>query len=377
MAEFRRDDLDRLIGAVYETALAPDLWSDWYSMAAAAFDASSGMTLVQSMNNGGVDLLGTHNFGADGLRLYAEHFHKCDLWAQRLAARPMRALLSADICTDEEFANSEIYTDLGRHHGNGAFYVVGSVFPVGTELAVIGFHHTRPSGPFARTHARALDRLLPHFRQALRVRARLKEAEQRSNSLQSLIDSVQHGVGLVTLAGTLLYANVAAQELLRQQDGLSLATGGRLIASRPVETNALRALFASCATPTGGGALSMPRPSGARPFEVLAVPLSTSHRRDVPQRASAIVFLHDPEVGVDPLPGMLSSLYRLTPAESRLATELLGHLTLGEIAERREVSLTTLRTQLKRLFGKTGTNRQSELIGLLTTSLARSPRHRK
>ena len=335
------------------------------------------MTLVQSMNNSGVDLLGTHNFGADGLRLYAEHFHKCDLWAQRMGRRPMQALLSADLCTELEFANSEIYTDLGRRHGNGAFYVAGSVFPVGDEIAVIGFHHTRPSGPFGRSHAQALDRLLPHFRRALQVRARLKDAERRSNSLQALVDSVQHGVALVALDGTMLYANVAAEDLLRRQDGLSLATGGRLAASRPAETNALRALLASCADPTGGGALSIPRPSGARPFEVLAAPLSAANRRDVPQRASAIVFLHDPEAGVEPLPGMLASLYRLTPAENRLATELLGHLTLGEIAEQRDVSLATLRTQLKGLFGKTGTNRQSELIGLLTSSLARSPRHRK
>lgn len=377
MAGLQRDDLDRLIGAVHETALAPDLWPDWFSMSAAMFGSSSGLSLVQSMNGGGVDLLGTHNFGADALQLYAERYHQCDLWAQRLAMTPMRARLSADLCTDEEFANSEIYTDLGKRHGSSAFYVVGAVFPVGAEVGVIGFHHTRSSGPFSRIDARALDNLLPHFRQALQIRARLKEAEQRSNSLQALIDSVHHGVALVTLDGTLLYANVAAQELLRQRDGLSLATGDRLVASRPAETNALRALIAGCTAVTGGGALSIPRPSGARPLDILAAPLSTANRRDVPQKASVIVFLHDPEIGVEPLPGMLASLYRLTPAESRLATELLEHLTLAEIAERRQVSLTTLRTQLKALFGKTGTNRQSELIGLLTAGLARSPRRQK
>jgi DNA-binding CsgD family transcriptional regulator/PAS domain-containing protein len=378
VAKFRSDDLDRLIGAVHETALAPELWPDWFSMAAAAFYSSSGLSLVQSMKDGTVDLLGTHNFGADSLQLYAEHYHQCNLWAQRLAMTPMHALLSADLCTDEEFANSEIYNDLGKRQGNGgAFYVVGAVFPVGTEVGVIGFHHTRSTGPFARTDARALDNLLPHFRQALQIRARLKEAEQRSNLLQALVDSVQHGIALVARDGTLLYANVAAQELLRQRDGLSLATGGRLVASRPADTNALRALVVSCTAVTGGGALSIPRPSGARPLEILAAPLSTANRPDVPQKASAIVFLHDPEIGVEPLPGMLASLYRLTPAESRLATELLGHLTLAEIAERRQVSLATLRTQLKRLFGKTGTTRQSELIGLLTAGAARGPRRQK
>ncbi|MGE0576242.1 MAG: helix-turn-helix transcriptional regulator [Reyranella sp.] len=107
----------------------------------------------------------------------------------------------------------------------------------------------------------------------------------------------------------------------------------------------------------------MPRPSGSKPFEVLVVPLSTANRPDVTQRASAMVFLHDPETLVTPLPNLLAGLYRLTPAEGRLAADLLAHLTLEENAERRSLSRETLRSQLKELFRKTGTSRQSELVG--------------
>ncbi|MGE0576240.1 MAG: helix-turn-helix transcriptional regulator [Reyranella sp.] len=90
-----------------------------------------------------------------------------------------------------------------------------------------------------------------------------------------------------------------------------------------------------------------------------------------------MVFLHDPETGAAPLPGVLASLYRLTPAEGRLAADLLEHLSLEEIAERRQVTRETLRTQLKELFRKSGTNRQSELVGRLTAGLAGSLRRRR
>lgn len=374
MDELRGDDLDQLIAGLYETALQPTLWPDWFSAAATAFGGNSGLSLVQSPRSGAVDMLGVRGLSAQAMQLYADHYHTCDLWTQRSGRTLMRATISADLCTDEEFANSEIYTDFSKPHGGGAFYVVGAVLPVAADMAVLGFQSTRSQGPFTRAHARALDRLLPHFQRALLVRAKLKEADQRSASFQSLLDTLRHGVALVALDGTLLHANLAAQELLQRRDGLSIATGGRLAACRHADTSALRALIAGCALRTGGGAVSLPRPSGAKPYEVLVVPLSTANRRDVSHKASAMVFLHDPKALVTPLPNLLASLFRLTPAEGRLATDLLGHLTLEEIAERRGLSRETLRSQLKELFRKTGTSRQSELVGQLTAGFTGSLR---
>jgi DNA-binding CsgD family transcriptional regulator len=58
----------------------------------------------------------------------------------------------------------------------------------------------------------------------------------------------------------------------------------------------------------------------------------------------------------------LSRTLRLTGAETRLLGELVAGASLAEIAERHAVSINTLRVQLHRLFQKTGTHRQSELL---------------
>jgi DNA-binding CsgD family transcriptional regulator len=62
---------------------------------------------------------------------------------------------------------------------------------------------------------------------------------------------------------------------------------------------------------------------------------------------------------------ILSVLFGFTSSEVEVANGLLAGLSLEQIAESREVSQGTTRTQLKSLLHKTGTRRQGELIRLL------------
>jgi DNA-binding CsgD family transcriptional regulator len=63
---------------------------------------------------------------------------------------------------------------------------------------------------------------------------------------------------------------------------------------------------------------------------------------------------------------MLSLIRHLSsPAESRLAAMLLEGGTARDVARRMALSYQTVRNQLKSLFEKTGTARQSELVKLL------------
>jgi DNA-binding CsgD family transcriptional regulator len=61
----------------------------------------------------------------------------------------------------------------------------------------------------------------------------------------------------------------------------------------------------------------------------------------------------------------LMLLFALTPAEARLATRLSAGDALEEIARALNISLGTARNQLKSVFSKTATKRQSELVALL------------
>jgi DNA-binding CsgD family transcriptional regulator len=59
-------------------------------------------------------------------------------------------------------------------------------------------------------------------------------------------------------------------------------------------------------------------------------------------------------------------LYNLSPAELRVASALLTGKSPEEYAQEAGVTLNTVRTQVKSLFQKTGTHRQSELVSVLS-----------
>ena len=64
---------------------------------------------------------------------------------------------------------------------------------------------------------------------------------------------------------------------------------------------------------------------------------------------------------------VLESLYNLTPAEARVAAKLIEYPELKNAADALNISTTTARTHLKRIFRKTNTNRQSLLVHKITT----------
>ena len=85
---------------------------------------------------------------------------------------------------------------------------------------------------------------------------------------------------------------------------------------------------------------------------------------------AAAIFLSDPERESVTADEILRQFYGFTLAESRLATELLRQHSVAEAAAILEISQNTARTHLKRLFEKTNTRRQSELLRLLGSGVA-------
>lgn len=61
----------------------------------------------------------------------------------------------------------------------------------------------------------------------------------------------------------------------------------------------------------------------------------------------------------------LQTEFRMTGAEAALAAALANGSRLSEYADDRGVSLSTVRTQLKKCFRKTATSRQADLIRLI------------
>jgi DNA-binding CsgD family transcriptional regulator len=124
-------------------------------------------------------------------------------------------------------------------------------------------------------------------------------------------------------------------------------------------------------TPLARTAFICHRPSGRRPYRLVLLPAGFDGA------TGALLRIDDPDAQALG-PGWKSALrdaYGLSPMEADLAEHLLAECSLDEIAACRGVTRETVRTQLKSLFLKTGINRQSALVKLLTTFPAED-RHR-
>jgi DNA-binding CsgD family transcriptional regulator len=81
--------------------------------------------------------------------------------------------------------------------------------------------------------------------------------------------------------------------------------------------------------------------------------------------AAAILLIAEPDRRPAILGRHLVDWFGLTPAEAALAVQLANGARLEDLSARKGVRISTLRSQLSAVLGKTGADRQAELVGLL------------
>ena len=77
----------------------------------------------------------------------------------------------------------------------------------------------------------------------------------------------------------------------------------------------------------------------------------------------------DPEQQRLPSAERIRHLFGLSPAEATLCEYLLNGYTLKEVAIERNVSVNTVREQMRNVFIKTGYKRQAELIAAILRAI--------
>ncbi len=252
------------------------------------------------------------------------------------------------------------------------------LFHAGDGFAAVATFRSRHYDP---RHLRLLQAAAPHIRHALHVHLRLDAHAAAAREGLAALDWLKAGIVLTDAQARVIFANAAAQGILRKSDGILVGRGGLLLAARPDETSRLRALVKSAAEAAlrsgrqagreegraaAGGSVRLSRPSDREPFDVLVTPLRMAMLPDsfaVHRHASAMLLIADLDEGVGIEAAALRQMYGLMAAEARLTLQLLVGRDLPTAATALGVSIHTAKTLLKRAFIRTGTNRQSELVG--------------
>jgi DNA-binding CsgD family transcriptional regulator len=101
------------------------------------------------------------------------------------------------------------------------------------------------------------------------------------------------------------------------------------------------------------------------PAYIHVLPLMTGDTRSrLAPRASAALFVTTKYGGADPSAEAIAAVFDLSLAEIRVSQRLLAGRTPAEIANDLGLAMPTVRSHLARVFAKTGTSRQSDLLRL-------------
>ena len=179
------------------------------------------------------------------------------------------------------------------------------------------------------------------------------------------LEMARCGAMLVTEGGQLQLANHTAFAMLQKRDGISLARTG-LVAERSSDTRLLyRLLQQAIQAPEQGEPRESPfaveRKSATSSLIVRVVPGPGLDCWNGGRRTALLkVYDQDPGIAVDER--ALISVYGLTRGEAALAAKLVQGKSIEVAAGELCISGHTARTHLKRIFMKTDTHRQPELL---------------
>jgi DNA-binding CsgD family transcriptional regulator len=359
---------DDLVDQIYEAAFVPELWADVLASAGDLSGSASGAVFVFSDKS---PTRGRFSDAAPGrasalkdVRPIFDEFLVGDSWKlspgvmRMYDLQPARFVHVEAFMTPEEIERDRQRIEL-RAVGIGAHLCAAIPVPTG-ELVTFVFQRWMKDGVYDEPAIDRMDRLRPHLARAGMMAARLRM--EQAQTTVSALESVGLAAAVMTASGRVLTANTLLEKM--PSVFVALAHGGIALANA-----AANALFQEAIAQNRLDEVvrSIPVPASDEqpPLVIHLLPLRrTAHDifsgadmllAATPVTASAVL----------PSPSILAGLFDLTPAEARLAAALSQGQPLKDAASGANITFKSGRTYLERIFAKTGTHQQSELVALL------------
>jgi DNA-binding CsgD family transcriptional regulator len=267
------------------------------------------------------------------------------------------------LLTREEFDSDPIQIGL---RGVGLESQAASAIPMPSgELVCISFERYAKDGPFDAQSIAALNDARPHLARAGMIAARL--GLERAQSTVSALHKLGLPAAVMTFSGRVLTTNTHFDEM--PATFLPSSHGG--LAINDVEANRLFQETVNTVKGTNEPlvrSIPIAARDGRSAFVVHVLPLRRA-AHDIFSGGDLLIVATTVRANSStPSPSILMGLFDLTPAEVKLAVALATGRTVQQAAIDASIQLTTARTYLDRIFRKTGTHQQSQLVALLKSA---------
>lgn len=351
---------ESLIGAIYEAGAFPELWPSTLEAIAKQVGALGGNLIVNTSS--GMTIKSSPSVEEITREFDEQGWNRENSRVTRLMERASHPgfLTDRDLHSLQEIRSLPMYTDFLTPRGAdaGAATVIQGANDDGIVLALEAFENHQS----AKRAVKLLDRLRPHIARASVLSSRIQDS--RFQSVVAAFNSVGTAIALLDKKGSV---RAASNQFTSQMDSLLVDGPARL---RICDVEADRRFAEALGRDEIGssGASIALRNSSKAGIAVLHLVPALREARDLFGSTAFFAILAQPDNQLLPSLDILSALFDLTPAEARVARAMGEGLTPSAFAKQHDLSLETVRSQLKKVFAKTSTKRQGEL-GLLVSRL--------
>jgi DNA-binding CsgD family transcriptional regulator len=372
-------DYNALLDGIYGAIADPGQWPDTLTRISDYVGAVGGMVAYVAPPGRGRTFLVLGRLSQERSAIYQQHY-AWNPWTVAMQNVPFgKAVILRSLVDKGALRKTGFYADVLAPQGivdtiNVSYRAMARDGSVGG----VGFCLSERGSERADEYARRLQRLAPHLDRAIEASLQMGRLADGTRQLARVMQLMPNPALLLDGKGRITQTNPPAESLLRAGDGLAFDRNGglQLAAALPTETAALsKALMQALAVASGtgvelGGPLRLTRPSGAPPLLVLMVPLPPPVFAlwELLEQARVMVLIVDPGAQSRAAVSAIQTTFGLTAAEARVAVLIASGLSGPQTAATLGVSLTTVKTHLKRCFEKTGVHSQvglARLVGAL------------
>ena len=366
----RKHSFAELINRLYFSAIGAASWDELLAALAERLEANYAGLMVHDPENREYSV--AHQVGApqQAQREYAEHFGRYDIHFQAaVAARGTLQAglvqLSQDVISVPKLRRTYYYNDFLRRYD--ILHQCGVIIASqGSRLSTITL--TRPHGmdEFQLNEQRFLARLTPHLQASFALHRYMIDLRVTQQSLQAAFDASPKPSLVVDSEMKILAINAKAKAFVDRSATLAVLSGC-LVATAPCESDRLKSLVKLSSKKMI--ARRFPISRADKTTITLSLTPLVQDAIGICNGSSVLIVVEDPLLDKDTVYNRLRSHFGLTASEARVAMLLAGGATLKEIGDLLSVTRNTLKTHLRRIFLKTDTKRQAELVGVLQRNL--------
>ncbi|RWL83627.1 MAG: helix-turn-helix transcriptional regulator [Mesorhizobium sp.] len=362
--------LGSIIGDIYDCVLNPEGWTGVMIRIAETMDAAYSTIAL-------ADIAGNHGRFAARSPWDAEQMRVLQEDYDFDAIPGLKAVVVGDVDTpvatlshmsEAELQQTPFFQNWAKPQGLREGCIIKFVHTP-DRIGLMGCTTRADRGIISVDEQRFMALLSPHLRRASLIGDLLDQARVTASLYRQALDHLAVPVVLTGANGAILHANGAAQRMLSAQ-GPILSRHGLLQAQNPAVVLALQEAIAGAASADaslGSRGIGLPISAPGQPPAVAYVlPLTEGTARAAFRPACAAVFVSTTTSASPPPEAVLTTLFDLTPAEARVLLRIGSGGSAAKSALSLGIGENTLKTHLNRIFAKTNTKRQADLVKLIS-----------